>query len=63
MGIPMGLSIKNAEVETRFIADGAGTKLVLTMTLPDEAAASSLMASGMSDGMEGCYKKLEKLEM
>jgi uncharacterized protein YndB with AHSA1/START domain len=49
-------------IETRFDPDGAGTKLVLTMTLPDAEAASGLQASGMSDGMEGCYKRLETLD-
>ena len=48
-------------VETQFIADGSGTKLVMTMTLPDAQAMDAMIASGMSDGLEGCYKRLDDL--
>ena len=48
--------------ETQFEAEGTGTRLTLVMSLPDEASATALMGSGMSDGMEGCYKLLESLD-
>ena len=49
-------------IETRFEPEGTGTRLTLIMSLPDEAAATALMASGMRDGMEGCYTLLDRLE-
>jgi uncharacterized protein YndB with AHSA1/START domain len=50
-------------IETLFEPEGTGTRLTLIMSLPDEAAATALFASGMSDGMEGCYKLLESLHL
>ena len=50
-----------SRVETRFIAEGAGTKLVLTMTMPDAATMDGLIASGMQRGLEGCYALLDAM--
>lgn len=48
-------------VETRFTADGAGTLMVMTMTVPDAATLEAMLATGMADGMEMSYKRLETL--
>ena len=50
------------QIETRFDDDGqGGTNLTMTMTLPDAQAADDLTASGMSDGLSGCYHMLDAL--
>jgi len=46
-------------VETVFTADGAGTLMVMTMTLPDDATRRAMLATGMERGMEACYAQLE----
>lgn len=47
-------------VETTFEPDGAGgTKLTMRMTLPDEASRKAMLASGMEDGLEDSYARLE----
>ena len=48
-------------IETRFDAEKSGTRLTLTMTLPDAASADALSTSGIADGMAGCYAILEGL--
>lgn len=48
-------------VETRFDPDGDGTLLTMTMTLPDADSMDAMVASGMSDGLEGCYRQLDAL--
>lgn len=49
-------------VETLFKDDGAGgTLMVMTMTLPDGATREAMLATGMTDGMEASYVKLESL--
>lgn len=48
-------------IETRFVPDSGGTKLILTMTLPDAASMDAVLASGMTDGMESCYRILDGL--
>ena len=50
-------------IETRFEPEGTGTRLVVIMTLPEAADADALLASGMTDGMEGCYALLDRLEV
>lgn len=47
-------------VETTFTADGDGTLMVMTMTLPDAATREALLASGMEFGMEASYERLEQ---
>ena len=47
-------------IETRFDDDGqGGTNMTMTMTLPTAQAAADLAASGMSDGLSGCYRLLD----
>ena len=48
-------------VETRFDADGTGTLLTMTMTVADAATMEAMISSGMTDGMETSYKRLESL--
>lgn len=46
-------------VETRFQAQGNGTLMTMTMTLPDAAARAAMLATGMEHGMEASYARLE----
>jgi uncharacterized protein YndB with AHSA1/START domain len=48
-------------VETLFEADGAGTRLRMTMTLPDAAALQAMLQTGMTEGMEMTYDLLDTL--
>ncbi|MBX2805781.1 MAG: SRPBCC domain-containing protein [Hyphomicrobiales bacterium] len=47
-------------VETTFQPDGNGTLLTLRMTLPDEQARAAMLATGMEEGMEASYARLDK---
>ena len=49
----------DSHVETRFDPDGTGTRLTLIMTLPDAEARAAVLASGMEDGMEDSYARLD----
>ncbi|MGJ4857393.1 SRPBCC domain-containing protein [Labrys sp. La1] len=46
-------------VETRFEADGAGTLMTLRMTLPSAEMREQMLATGMENGMEASYVRLE----
>lgn len=47
-------------VETRFESDGSGgTLMTMTMTLPSPEALRAMLASGMEQGMEASYARLE----
>jgi uncharacterized protein YndB with AHSA1/START domain len=48
-------------VETRFRADGNGTLMTMRMTLPDEHTRAAMLATGMEQGMEASYVRLEAL--
>lgn len=48
-------------VETTFAADGTGTLLTMIMTLPDAATREIMLATGMEEGMEASYTRLEGL--
>jgi uncharacterized protein YndB with AHSA1/START domain len=50
-------------VETRFDADGNGTLMTMTMTVADAATMEAMIATGMTDGMEVSYKRLDSLEL
>ncbi|MBV7377481.1 SRPBCC domain-containing protein [Maritimibacter dapengensis] len=50
-------------VETRFSEQGAGTRMVMTMTLPDAETRKAMMDTGMLDGMEFSYQALDALEL
>ncbi len=48
-------------VETQFKADGQGTLLTMRMTLPDADARAAMLATGMEDGMEASYERMEQM--
>jgi uncharacterized protein YndB with AHSA1/START domain len=48
-------------VETSFEPDGDGTLMTLRMTLPDAATRTAMLASGMEQGMEASYARLERM--
>ncbi len=48
------------QIETTFTADGAGTVMVMRMTLPDAATRAAMLATGMADGMEMGYARLDR---
>ena len=48
-------------VETRFEPDGTGTMMTMRMTLPDAGTREAMLKTGMADGMEISYQRLEKL--
>ena len=48
-------------VETRFEADGAGTLMTMRMTLPDRETREAMLATGMDQGMEASYARMEEL--
>jgi uncharacterized protein YndB with AHSA1/START domain len=48
-------------VETTFEADGTGTLLTMRMTLPDAETRAGMLATGMADGMEASYARLESM--
>jgi uncharacterized protein YndB with AHSA1/START domain len=51
----------DSHVETRFDPDGTGTRLTMVMTLPDAEARAAVLASGMEDGLEVSYARLEQV--
>ncbi|MAM63692.1 SRPBCC domain-containing protein [Maritimibacter sp. UBA3975] len=50
-------------IETLFEAKGAGTRMTMTMTLPDAETRKMIMDTGMLDGMEISFKSLDALEL
>lgn len=46
-------------VETRFEEDRDGTRLTLRMTLPDEPTRAAMLETGMDEGMEASFARLE----
>jgi len=48
-------------VETRFAADGQDTLMTMRMTLPDAATREAMLATGMDQGMEASYQRMEKV--
>lgn len=47
-------------VETTFAPDGDGTLLKMRMTLPDAVSRKAMLETGMADGMETSYQRLEE---
>ena len=47
-------------VETRFEPDGKGTLMTMRMNLPDAATREMMLATGMEDGMEMGYVRLDE---
>lgn len=49
-------------VETRLESDGAGgTLMTMRMTLPDKESRAAMLATGMAEGMEASYARLEQM--
>lgn len=48
-------------IETRFEPDGTGTLMTMRMTLPDSDTRAAMLATGMADGMEVSYQRLEEV--
>jgi uncharacterized protein YndB with AHSA1/START domain len=46
-------------VETRFEPDGSGTLMTMRMTLPDAETRVAMLATGMEEGMEASYARLD----
>lgn len=46
-------------VETTFAVEGAGTLLTLRMTLPDAATRKAMLETGMEQGMEASYARID----
>ena len=47
-------------VITEFTPEGHGTCMTMRMILPDLAARDATLASGMTDGIEICYARLDR---
>ena len=48
-------------VETSFIAEGTGTRLELVITYASKEARDAAMSTGMTDGMEDSYARIDDL--
>lgn len=48
-------------VETTFDPDGAGTLMTMRMILPDSKTRAVMLATGMENGMEASYVRLETM--
>ena len=46
-------------VETRFDPDGTGTLMTMRMTLPNAETRAAMLSTGMENGMEASYVRLE----
>jgi uncharacterized protein YndB with AHSA1/START domain len=49
-------------IVTTFTPDGAGTLMVMRMTLPDAETRAVMLSTGMEHGMEASYVRLEGLQ-
>ena len=47
-------------IVTTFEAVGKGTLMTMTMTLPDAETRTQMLATGMADGMEVSYQRMER---
>lgn len=48
-------------VETLFLPEGSGTLMKMTMTVPNAEIRAAMLATGMTDGMEISYERLERV--
>ena len=46
---------------TTFAAEGAGTLLTLRMTLPDAESRAAMLETGMEEGMEASYARIDPM--
>ena len=49
-------------IESRFAPDGEGTLLTLVMRMDSPEAMEAMIATGMTDGMEVTYARIDELE-
>src|SRR6516225_1251975 len=49
----------DSHVETTFAAEPGGTLMTMRMTLPDAATRAAMLATGMEQGMETSFARLE----
>jgi uncharacterized protein YndB with AHSA1/START domain len=47
-------------VETRFTKQGTGTLMIMRMNLPDAQTREMMLSTGMEEGMEASYVRLEQ---
>jgi len=52
-----------ATITTDLTAEGAGTRLTMVMSYADAAARETAIATGMTDGMDEVYARLEGLPL
>ena len=48
-------------VETTFAPDGTGTLMTMRMTLPGAETRAAMLKTGMEEGMEASYARLERM--
>ena len=60
-GPSAGIPTPDNHVDTRFAPDGTGTLLTVTMTLATPEDRAAVLASGMTEGMEDSYARLETI--
>lgn len=48
-------------IETRFEPDGSGTLMTMRMTLPSAEVRTAMLATGMDQGMEASYERLDAI--
>jgi hypothetical protein len=48
-------------VETKFDAEGTGTRMTLRMALPDLQTRAAMLATGMENGTEASYRRLDSM--
>jgi uncharacterized protein YndB with AHSA1/START domain len=48
-------------VETRFQAEGDGTLLTMRMTLPNAETRAMMLSTGMDEGMEASYARMDEM--
>lgn len=48
-------------IETTFVADGSGTLMTMRMTLPNAETRKAMLETGMDQGMEASYARLERI--
>jgi hypothetical protein len=49
-------------IETTFAPDGTGTLLTLVMRMDSPEAMEAMIATGMTDGMEVTYARIDELD-
>lgn len=48
-------------IETTFVAEGSGTLMTMRMTLPNAETRKAMLETGMDQGMEASYARLERI--